>query len=102
LIRGIVEDRKKRVDKSLISRKFHNTVMAFSVEICKILRKEYGHKGVALSGGVFQNELLLKGIYRELTAAGFRVYTQAKIPCNDSGLSAGQLVIASKRERGRD
>jgi len=99
IIREILCDYKNGVNRSIISDKFHNTVSKFSLEMCKLLRSKYGINCVALSGGVFQNEILFKGIYRKLRKANFTVYTHAKIPCNDGGLSLGQLVIASESER---
>jgi hydrogenase maturation protein HypF len=46
---------------------------------------------VALSGGCFQNALLVESAAEQLKSAGFRVYCHEKIPPNDGGLSLGQL-----------
>jgi hydrogenase maturation protein HypF len=54
-----------------------------------------GINEVVLSGGVFQNNILLKGIAVGLEKQGFKVYTHGKIPTNDGGISLGQLVIAN-------
>jgi len=95
IIKVIVEDIKLGVSKGVIARKFHNTVISFSVEICKLIRSDYKINLVALSGGVFQNQILLKGIYQKLVAEGFKVYFHKQIPCNDGGLAVGHLVIAN-------
>jgi hydrogenase maturation protein HypF len=50
---------------------------------------------VALSGGVFQNLLLLAMAVAGLEAAGFRVLTHAQVPCNDGGISYGQAAVAA-------
>ncbi|MCB1056258.1 MAG: carbamoyltransferase HypF, partial [Acidobacteria bacterium] len=50
---------------------------------------------VALSGGCFQNRILLELTLRELEANGFEVLTHASIPANDGGLSLGQAAIAA-------
>jgi len=72
--------------------------VSFSLEMCKLLREKYGIHSVALSGGVFQNEILLTGLYKELIESNFKVYIHKEIPCNDGGVSVGQLVIANYQE----
>jgi hydrogenase maturation protein HypF len=55
---------------------------------------------VALSGGVFQNLLLLGRTVADLEARGFIVLTHSRVPCNDGGISLGQAVVAAAREPG--
>ncbi|WP_018248604.1 carbamoyltransferase HypF [Orenia marismortui] len=95
LIKAIVDDIKLGLNKEVIARKFHNTIISFSVALCELIRDEYKTKLVALSGGVFQNQILLKGIYQQLVAKEFEVYFHSKLPSNDGGLAVGQLVIAN-------
>ena len=54
---------------------------------------------MVLSGGVFQNLLLLDRAVTRLESLGFRVLLHSRIPCNDGGISLGQAVIAAARER---
>jgi hydrogenase maturation protein HypF len=56
------------------------------------LREETGVGTVGLTGGVFQNRLLAELASRELSAGGFRVLLPVQIPCNDGGLSYGQVA----------
>jgi hydrogenase maturation protein HypF len=63
------------------------------------ISRQTGIKQVALSGGVFQNRLLLKLTSDGLKQAGFQVFTHHLVPCNDGGLSLGQAVIANFTER---
>ncbi|MGH3273735.1 MAG: hypothetical protein ACRDNZ_05335 [Streptosporangiaceae bacterium] len=49
----------------------------------------------APSGGVFQNVLLADQVVSRLEGRGFRVLTHRRVPCNDSGISLGQAVIAA-------
>lgn len=98
IITGIIEDLKKRTSKEVISMRFHNTIINFTLDVCEKLSKDYGMKKVALSGGVFQNKILLNGIYNALRKRDFSVYINKQIPCNDQGISLGQLVIANERE----
>lgn len=64
-----------------------------------LLRKETGIKNVVLSGGVFQNKLLLSLSSDLLYKQGFYVFTHKILFCNDSSVSLGQAVIASKLKR---
>lgn len=75
---GIISDHKKGVKRSIISSKFHNTVIAFTLEMCRLIRHKYGINSVALSGGVFQNKLLLEMLCAGLKEQNFKVYSQAK------------------------
>ncbi|MTI59313.1 MAG: carbamoyltransferase HypF [Firmicutes bacterium] len=98
LIKEIVEDLNSGIPIKVIAGRFHNTIIGFSVAICELIRDNYGIETVTLSGGVFQNEIILKGIYQQLMLKGFEVYLHCRIPCNDGGLSVGQIVIANYQE----
>ena len=52
---------------------------------------------VALSGGVFQNQILFELVHQKLTKDGFTVLSHHQVPMNDGGLALGQAVIASAR-----
>jgi hydrogenase maturation protein HypF len=54
---------------------------------------------VALSGGVFQNNLLLGKTYVLLDKYGFKIYTHRKVPPNDGGVALGQAVVANERAK---
>jgi hydrogenase maturation protein HypF len=54
---------------------------------------------VALSGGVFQNELLLRRTVEALQLRQFRVFTNTVVPPNDGGLALGQAAVALERMR---
>ncbi|WP_164880641.1 carbamoyltransferase HypF [Clostridium manihotivorum] len=98
IIKGIIDDVKRNIRKGVISRKLHNTIAEITEIMCLKLSKDYGIKEVALSGGVFQNKLLLEEVYESLSKDGFKVYMNSQIPCNDGGISVGQIVIANERE----
>jgi hydrogenase maturation protein HypF len=78
--------------------RFHNTVAAMIVEGCVRSRDLTGLDTVALSGGVFQNLLLLGRAVDGLTERGFGVLTHHQIPPNDGGISLGQAAVAGAAE----
>jgi hydrogenase maturation protein HypF len=98
VIEGIVRDyRESGQSAGQMAAKFHNTVVAVIVEICRRLReREHLHR-VCLSGGTFQNMFLLKRVVTGLRACGLEVFLHAKIPPNDGGISLGQAVIANEK-----
>jgi len=77
-----------------IAARFHATVARMVLEVCVRLRDVSGVTTVALSGGVFQNALLLDLTVPMLEAADFDVLVHHQVPCNDGGLSLGQAVYA--------
>ena len=95
IIEGILKDIHRKEEISKISSKFHNSLIEASCDlVCKLREKEQINK-VVLSGGVFENQYLLRGIYTNLTKEGFKVFYNEKIPTNDGGISFGQLHVAS-------
>jgi hydrogenase maturation protein HypF len=95
LVEGILQDLERGVPPSRIAGKFHNTLTGIGVTLCRKIRAEGGPEKVALSGGVFQNRLLLERMTDALEGAGFKVLVHRRVPCNDGGLSLGQAVIAN-------
>jgi hydrogenase maturation protein HypF len=95
LLSTILEDLRQNISKGRISVKFHNTVAQMINEMCRLIADETGITQVALSGGVFQNRLLLRKTVSLLKSSGFQVFTHRQVPCNDGGISLGQAVIAN-------
>jgi len=95
LLSAVIEDLRQGVSKGRISVRFHNTVAQMVNEMCHLIADESGVRQVALSGGVFQNRLLLRKTVSLLESSGFRVFTHRQVPCNDGGISLGQAVIAN-------
>lgn len=100
IIKGIIKDLKHNFNKGKIAKKFHNTIINTIIEVCSRIRDDNGINKVALSGGVFTNEIILKGVYKGLINKEFKVYIHQKIPANDGGISLGQLIIGRERLRG--
>lgn len=97
IIAGLIEDKLKGCAPSMLSAKFHNSIILLTVEVLLKLRVASGLNRVALSGGVFQNTYLLKNLCKKLKKEGFQVFTQKNIPSNDGGISLGQMIIANEK-----
>jgi hydrogenase maturation protein HypF len=92
---AIVHDLQQHVPIPEIAWRFHCSIAALLAMGCVRAREQTGLNVVALSGGVFQNRLLLEQLLARLDALGFQVLINRLVPPNDGGLSLGQLAIAS-------
>ena len=63
--------------------------------LCAVIRKDRGLNRVVLSGGVFQNSILLNGMIDALEERGFSVFSHQQVPTNDGGIALGQAVVAA-------
>ncbi len=95
VIRSAVEDILSGVPPPAIAAKFHLGVADLIVSMAMKIREQRKLNRVALSGGVFQNVILLKAACRSLADAGFEVLTHSRVPTNDGGISLGQAAIAN-------
>jgi hydrogenase maturation protein HypF len=80
---------------ALVSARFHNTVAASTAVACARVAEARGLDTVVLSGGVFQNRLLLERAVAALERAGLRVLVPERLPPNDGGISYGQAAVAA-------
>jgi len=96
IIMAIVRDIARGRPLNEISACFHNTLSAAVIEVCCSIRRSDGLDRVCLSGGVFQNHILLGLTAVELRRLGFGVFLHAMVPANDGGISLGQAVIANE------
>jgi hydrogenase maturation protein HypF len=94
LVHAVVDDLRANVPLPVIAGRFHNGVAAAIVAACEILRDQTGLQSVALSGGVFQNLLLLHRAVAWLEDRGFAVLLHSRVPPNDGGISLGQAAVA--------
>ena len=95
IFQGIIDDISQNIPVPIIAGKFHNTMARIVLEGAKIISGETGLKRVVLSGGVFQNILLLEKSLNLLESEGFKTFIHNKVPTNDGGISLGQAVIAN-------
>jgi hydrogenase maturation protein HypF len=101
LVRAVVEDLESGVPAPLIAARFHNGLAEATVAACRAVRDATGLEAVALSGGVFQNLLLLERTVARLELQGFWVLVHSRVPPNDAGISLGQAAVAGARDRAR-
>jgi len=95
LLTAIVQDVRRNKSAGVIGARFHKTIGEIAVEVCKQARTKTSLNEVALSGGVWQNQILLNLVRDGLEQAGFIVYFHKQVPTNDGGLALGQAVIAN-------
>ena len=93
----ILKDMENNVAVSLISARFHCTIVNMMCDVVQKISKRTGLKKVVISGGTFQNRILLSVGEKRLHAAGLEVFSHEKVPSNDGGIALGQLAIAAKR-----
>jgi hydrogenase maturation protein HypF len=94
IITGIVDDLLTGTPVEEIAARFHATVADGVIAGCRRIRETDGLQTVALSGGTFQNTLLLHRVVHGLRMIGITVYLHHRVPANDGGLSLGQAVLA--------
>jgi signal transduction histidine kinase len=95
VVRAVVEDLDAGVPAPLIAARFHNGLAEATVAGCQAVRDATGLEAVALSGGVFQNLLLLERTVARLELRGFRVLVHSRVPPNDGGIAYGQVAVAA-------
>ena len=99
LVRTLVGERRRGVPNALLAAMFHESLARGIARVCVHLGAELGVQRVALSGGVFQNALLLSRVEHLLRERDLFVYTNHQVPANDGGISLGQALIAASQNR---
>ena len=99
LWQAMVGDLLSGTSKETMAGRFHNSISDISVSICNIIRSKTGENIVALSGGVWQNKVLLLNTIRKLKEENFKVLWHHNVPPNDGGIALGQTCIAIKTKK---
>ncbi|MEH2159748.1 MAG: carbamoyltransferase HypF [Nostoc sp.] len=92
---ALLDDLQQQIPQPVIAAKFHKGLANAIGEMVKHLCQENLINQVALTGGVFQNCILLEQVTKQLQTLGIKVLTHSLVPTNDGGLSLGQAVIAA-------
>ncbi len=98
LFRAVAEDLRRGTPVAHIAARFHASVIAAVREAALRAAESTGLSAVVLSGGCFQNRLLLEGLAAALREDGLTVYTHHLVPTNDGGLALGQAVVAAAQD----
>jgi hydrogenase maturation protein HypF len=99
LVRAVVADLRGGTDPAVVAARFHHGLAGLLVGAAVDAAGMLGRDTVALSGGVFQNLLLLEAVRSGCAAAGLRVLVHSRLPCNDGGISLGQVAVAGAQRR---
>ncbi len=95
VLRAVAADIANGVDAASVSRGIHEAVADAIAVLAERLTRVHGSVPIGLTGGVFQNALLLSLARRRLEAAGHRVLTHRMTPPNDGGIALGQAMVAA-------
>jgi hydrogenase maturation protein HypF len=94
-IRAILGDLGAGVPVATVAARFHNTVARGAARACVEIAARDGVEVTVLSGGVFQNRLLLERTAEALERQGLRVLVPRLLPPNDGGIAFGQAAVAA-------
>lgn len=85
-----------------ISTRFHETIVSAIISVMLELKRKFPNRPnrIVMSGGSLHNRYLREKLTKELLMQGFTVYNHQKVPCNDGGLSYGQLLVATAIREG--
>ncbi|MEA2096578.1 MAG: carbamoyltransferase HypF, partial [Candidatus Cloacimonadota bacterium] len=97
IIREVSKDIQNGVKSKVISKRFHKTIIDFTLTSVQQVSIVSGLNKVVLSGGVMQNGILLNGLIEALTRNNFTVYSPKNLSPNDGSISVGQVMIANRK-----
>lgn len=100
LLTAVLDDLEGGAAPAVVARRFHEALAAGVVEAARALRPTRPFEALALSGGVFQNRLLVERVVARAAAAGFATWRHRQVPTNDGGVSLGQAALAAARRAG--
>ena len=95
LLLAVLQDLQQQQKKAVIAARIHHTLISASVALLIKLAAQTQTDTIVLSGGVFQNKLLLESITQQLQLHGKTVLSPQKYPVNDGGIALGQALIAA-------
>ncbi len=96
IIENLVSRILAKKTQGQLSQWFHFSLVKSFSHIAGLLREETGLAKIVLSGGVFQNRLLLESLIQNLEKDRFKVFTHVQVPTNDGGIALGQIGIGRK------
>jgi hydrogenase maturation protein HypF len=97
LLQSVIADRVRGRDPSYVARSFQRGLAHGVADAIQQLAGPQHTDTAVLSGGVFQNEMLLEDLKEELDNSGLQLWTNQAVPANDGGISLGQAALAILR-----
>ncbi|HEX9377427.1 MAG TPA: hypothetical protein VGB19_14475 [Actinomycetota bacterium] len=97
IVRAVVKDLGNGRSAGTVAGRFHRTMAAGILAICRLLRIDTGLDRVVLAGALFADGLLVSDTAARLATQGFHVYPPQRIPPGDASLALGQVLVASAR-----
>lgn len=94
LWRSVLTDLNRGTETARIAARIHHSLAESTVSLLSLLSHQHQVDRVVLSGGVFQNRLLLESVAKKLSIMGKQVLLPQNYPANDGGVALGQAVIA--------
>ena len=101
VVRQLIEAKLAGEDSSRLAYRFHDVLAGLIAKVLLLQSEKTGLKRAVLSGGVYQNTLLLELTRSALEQGNMTVYTHHLIPPNDGGISLGQALAAQEILRRR-
>jgi hydrogenase maturation protein HypF len=98
-IAAVVDDLGRGVAPAVVAARFHGALAHATAHACELVASRHGLDAVVLSGGAFQNRVLLEGTSELLAGRGLRVLFPRRLPPNDGGIAFGQAAIAASAAR---
>jgi len=98
LLGAVVTDRRSGRDPAEIARAFQRGIARGVAEAARELARVQGVDVVVISGGVFQNELLVEDLKADLENSGSELWANQSVPANDGGISLGQAALAALQD----
>jgi len=100
IVAAVVKDLRRDRPAGEVAGRFHRTMAAAALEMCRALRGMTGLRRVCLGGGVFQNDLLTSDLVARLETVGFEAFLPRRAPVGDGGIALGQVLVANARMGG--
>jgi hydrogenase maturation protein HypF len=94
IVAAVIRDLRKGRGPAEVAGRFHRTLAAATLAVCRLIRVQTGVEDVVLAGGVFNNDLLLSDTAARLQSFGLRAHTASAVPVGDGGLALGQVYVA--------
>ncbi|BAZ40024.1 hydrogenase maturation protein HypF [Calothrix sp. NIES-4101] len=93
----LLDDLQQNLPPQAIAIKFHQGLINIIVKVVANILQQYKANQLVISGGVFQNTIILEKLQQQLTIFKIPVLTHRMVPTNDGGISLGQVVVAAAK-----